>query len=60
MLPGINRALEGEELYDSYKKLQKYTDLPNFLRPITTWFLEQSGEHRKAVMFRTGKSGIYL
>jgi fatty acid amide hydrolase len=44
------RALEGEELSDSYKSLQAYTNIPNFLRPLVMNILDMLGEHRKALM----------
>lgn len=50
-------ALEGEDLYLSYKKLQQYTDLPVWLKAPVSSFLEIVGEHRKAHAVRAVKSG---
>jgi hypothetical protein len=51
------RALEGEDLYDSYKLLQVYTEIPNFLRPWVSWLLNLSGESRKAKLVEATASG---
>lgn len=51
------RALEGEELHDSYKSLQAFTKLPNFLRPLVKKMLELCGEHRKALLLGAIKNG---
>jgi fatty acid amide hydrolase len=51
------RALEGEELSDSYKSLQAYTNIPNFLRPLIKNILDMLGEHRKALMLGSIKNG---
>jgi fatty acid amide hydrolase len=51
------RALEGEELSDSYKSLQAFTSIPNILRPFIMSILDMFGEHRKAVMLGSIKNG---
>ena len=51
------RALEGEDLYESYKKTRQYTDLPTFLKKPTQYVLRLLGEHRKAHAVGTMTSG---
>ena len=51
------KALEGEDLYVSYKKTRLYTDLPVFLKNPTRFLLKAMGEHRKAHGVGTMKSG---
>ena len=53
------RALEGEPLSAGYVNLQKYTNTPNWLRPVLTWYLKQSKEYRKSILFNSSKSGGY-
>lgn len=56
----VDRALDGEDLYDSYKLLQIYTEIPNFLRPWVEWLLTLSGESRKANLVKVTSSGLNL
>ena len=51
------KALEGEELHETYKSLHMYTNLPNFLRPILAYFMKLFGESRKADMMLSQKDG---
>lgn len=51
------KALEGEELYESYKKTRMYTDLPVCLKQPTQFVLKILGEYRKAHAVGTMKSG---
>ena len=51
------KALEGEELYESYKKTRMYTDLPVCLKKPTQFVLSMIGEYRKAHAVGTMKSG---
>lgn len=51
------KALEGEDLYESYKKTRQYTDLPVCLKTPTQFILNLIGEHRKALGVSTMKSG---
>jgi len=51
------RALEGEELSDSYRKLQIFTEIPNFLRLMIISALNMMGESRKAMLLEITKSG---
>jgi hypothetical protein len=53
----LHRALDGEDLYDSYKLLQFYTEIPNSLRPWVIWLLNLSGETRKAKLVEATASG---
>lgn len=53
----LTRALEGEELSDSYKSLQAYTNIPNILRPFIMSVLDMVGEHRKAVLLGAIRNG---
>jgi hypothetical protein len=54
----LTRALEGEDLYDSYKLLQVYTEIPNFLRPWVVSLLNLSGETRKGKLVEATASGL--
>lgn len=49
--------MEGEELHRTYRMLQKYTEIPNFMRPIIASVLRKIGECRKADMMMSQKSG---
>jgi fatty acid amide hydrolase len=51
------KALEDEDLYDSYKKTRMYTDLPVCLKQPTQFVLSMLGEYRKAHAVGTMKSG---
>ena len=51
------RALEGEDLFESYKKTRMYTDLPAFLKGPTQCVLRLLGERRKAHAVGTMTSG---
>lgn len=52
------RALEGEDLHESYKMLRVYTDIPNVVRPFISFMLETfGGEYRKSALMQVGKNG---
>lgn len=51
------KALEGEELFESYKRTQKYTNIPHRLRGAVATGLRLVGEHRKAHVVEALKSG---
>lgn len=51
------RALEGEDLQETYKKLEMYTNIPNVLRSPIAGVLRLLGEHRKADMMLTQRNG---
>jgi hypothetical protein len=51
------QALEGEELFESYKRTQKYTNIPHRLRGVVATGLRLVGEHRKAHVVEALKSG---
>lgn len=51
------KALEGEDLYESYKKTRQYTDLPTWLKKPSQYVLKLMGEYRKAHAVGTMTSG---
>lgn len=51
------KALEDEDLYESYKRTRSYTDLPVILREPMAAAFKFFGEHRKAHALMSMKSG---
>lgn len=52
-MKGFVEALQGEKMLQTYATLRRLASIPNWVRPVLTWVLENVlGEVRKAFLLR--------